>query len=76
VPEKSGRFLGDASGMAEFVNNSVLYCRHANCWKLHVAKNSWSKVGWAVPAKKTGKLIIKRNTLSTQGEREEIGIKK
>ena len=44
VPEKSGRFLGDKSGMAEFVNDSVLYCRHANCWKLDVIRNKWSKV--------------------------------
>ena len=44
VPEKSGRFLGDKSGMAEFVNDSVLYCRHANCWKLDVIRNKWAKV--------------------------------
>ena len=29
VPMESGRFLGDLSGMAEFVgNNSVIFCRH------------------------------------------------
>ena len=29
VPMESRRFLGDVSGMAEFVgNNSVLFCRH------------------------------------------------
>lgn len=45
VPLKSGRFLGDVSGMAEYVDGSVIYCRHSSCWKLDVARNKWSKVG-------------------------------
>ncbi len=44
VPMKSGRFLGDASGLAEFVNDSVIYCRHDNCWKLNILANQWDKV--------------------------------
>lgn len=45
VPAESGRFLGDVSGMAEYVNGSVVFCRHGACWGLDVAKNSWQKVG-------------------------------
>jgi len=46
VPMESGRFLGDVSGMAEFVgNDSVIFCRHSSCWKLNVALNKWRKVG-------------------------------
>jgi len=45
VPTESGRFLGDISGMAEYLNGSVIFCRHKSCWRLDVARNSWSKVG-------------------------------
>ena len=45
VPVESGRFLGDVSGMAEYVNGSVVFCRHSSCWRLDVARNSWQKVG-------------------------------
>ena len=44
VPTESGRFLGDISGMAEYLNGSVIFCRHKSCWRLDVARNSWSKV--------------------------------
>jgi hypothetical protein len=44
VPSESGRFLGDISGMAEYLNGSVIFCRHKSCWRLDVARNSWSKV--------------------------------
>ena len=44
VPAESGRFLGDVSGMAEYVNGSVIFCRHSSCWNLNVARNSWKKV--------------------------------
>ena len=44
VPVENGRFLGDVSGMAEYVNGSVLFCRHSSCWKLNVIKNEWKKV--------------------------------
>ena len=46
VPAESGRFLGDVSGMAEYVNGSVVFCRHSACWRLDVAKNSWQKVSF------------------------------
>ncbi len=44
IPVESARFLGDISGMAEYVNGSVIFCRHSSCWNLNVIKNSWSKV--------------------------------
>lgn len=45
IPVESGRFLGDVSGMAEYVNGSVIFCRHSSCWRLDVAANKWGKVG-------------------------------
>ncbi|TRY80075.1 hypothetical protein TCAL_09323 [Tigriopus californicus] len=46
VPTDPGRFLGDISGMAEYINNTgVLFCRHSTCWMLTVGPNTWKKVG-------------------------------
>ena len=44
VPLERTRFLGAISGMAEYVNGSVIFCRHSSCWRLNVAKNEWKKV--------------------------------
>ena len=44
VPMERTRFLGAISGMAEYVNGSVIFCRHSSCWKLNVIKNQWKQV--------------------------------
>ena len=38
--------MGAVSGMAEYVNGSVIYCRHKSCWQLNVIYNKWKKVTW------------------------------
>lgn len=45
VPKKLSRYLGDLSGMAEYVDDSVMFCRDSSCWKLDIFKNKWTKVG-------------------------------
>ena len=46
VPRELGRFLGDVSGMAEYVTSreSVLFCRHSSCWMLRMGPNKWKRV--------------------------------
>ena len=46
VPRELGRFLGDVSGMAEYVTSreSVLFCRHSSCWMLRMGPNRWKRV--------------------------------
>lgn len=43
VPPAMARFLGDTSGLAEFVDDKVMFCRHATCWRLDLRNNTWSR---------------------------------
>merc|ERR550532_1346528 len=42
IPPALARFLGDVSGLAEFVDNKVMFCRHSSCWRLDLLTNTWS----------------------------------
>merc|ERR1712233_182910 len=33
IPPALARFLGDVSGLSEFVGDTVIFCRHATCWR-------------------------------------------
>ena len=43
IPPALARFLGDVSGLAEFVADKVMFCRHASCWRLDLANNTWAR---------------------------------
>ena len=43
IPPALARFLGDVSGLAEFVDNKVMFCRHAACWSLDLRNNTWTR---------------------------------
>ena len=43
LPPALARFLGDVSGLAEFVDDKVMFCRHASCWRLDLRNNSWER---------------------------------
>lgn len=42
IPSTLARFLGDVSGLAEFVDDKVIFCRHTECWALDIVQNRWS----------------------------------
>jgi len=44
VPPALARFLGDVSGLAEFVDDKVIFCRHASCWALKLPQNTWNPI--------------------------------
>jgi hypothetical protein len=59
IPPPLARFLGDVSGLAEFVGDKVsqevldedteskyiqiMFCRHTSCWRLDLRKNVWER---------------------------------
>ena len=59
IPPALARFLGDVSGVAEFVGEKVgsrghvtrdtgdraqvMFCRHAACWTLDIRNNTWQR---------------------------------
>jgi len=43
LPGQISRYLGDVSGLAEYVDNGVLFCRHTECWRLDLHKNLWNR---------------------------------
>jgi len=43
IPPALARFLGDVSGLAEFVGDTVMFCRHATCWRLSLSNNTWTR---------------------------------
>ena len=57
IPPALARFLGDVSGLAEFVGEKVgdvpryyliscvqvMFCRHAACWNLDLINNTWAR---------------------------------
>ena len=69
IPPALARFLGDVSGLAEFVSDKVssggmmrslsvgfqiMFCRHKSCWRLDLRRNVWER---AAPLK------VRRNSL-------------
>ena len=43
IPPAMARFLGDVSGLAEFVGEQIMFCRHSSCWRLNFRTNTWSR---------------------------------
>ena len=58
IPPALARFLGDTSGLAEFVDDKVnflvfryflnivfqvMFCRHTACWRLDMRNNTWAR---------------------------------
>lgn len=43
IPPALARFLGDVSGLAEFVGDKIMFCRHASCWRLDLRRNVWER---------------------------------
>ena len=43
IPPALARFLGDVSGLAEFVSDQVMFCRHSACWRLNLRNNTWNR---------------------------------
>ena len=43
IPPAMARFLGDVSGLAEFVGEQIMFCRHSSCWRLNLRKNTWTR---------------------------------
>ena len=51
VPSDHRRYLGDLSGMAEYIDgDAVLFCRWSACWALQLGPNTWRRVShtWAI----------------------------
>jgi len=46
LPPALSRFLGDVSGLAEFVDGQIVFCRHAACWRLNITENAWSPAAY------------------------------
>lgn len=44
LPPDTARFLGDTSGLAEFVGDKVVFCRHTACWGLELPANRWRRL--------------------------------
>uniref|UniRef100_A0A0K2U3G8 Uncharacterized protein n=2 Tax=Lepeophtheirus salmonis TaxID=72036 RepID=A0A0K2U3G8_LEPSM len=44
IPPTKGRFLGDKSGLAETINDEVIFCRHRQCWMLDIYENKWKQI--------------------------------
>ena len=47
--------------MAEYVNGSVIYCRHKSCWQLNVIYNKWKKVRFMRQQNQISKISIKNS---------------
>jgi len=43
IPPAMARFLGDVSGLAEFVGEQIMFCRHSSCWRLDLRSNTWTR---------------------------------
>jgi len=43
IPPALARFLGDVSGLAEFVGDQIMFCRHTSCWRLDLKRNKWQR---------------------------------
>ena len=71
VPEENGRFLGAVSGMAEAVNNTVVFCRHASCWRLDVLRNRWHKVGGFTTQRVRAASVALNNQVIVLGGRDD-----
>jgi len=41
VPSQQSRFLGDVSGLAEYSDLGVIFCRHTECSILNLKSNKW-----------------------------------